>query len=172
MTRLRPPFSTLLDHDDGCDPHTLYTTTVIVTGGAACDGRESGIARSDDGELLLELRRPLALGGAGGGTNPEQLFAAGYAACFHGALSMLAARAGIRIVDATVAVTVRFNRDPADGLYVLKADARISLPGVERTLAEELVRDTERYCPYAKMARRGFANIVALATSGEAGPAR
>jgi Ohr subfamily peroxiredoxin len=169
---MRAPWFTLPGHDDGCDPYTLYTTTVTVTGGEACDGRESGIVRSDDGELLLELRRPLALGGAGGGTNPEQLFAAGYAACFHGALSMLAARAGLRIVDASVAVTVRFNRDPADGLYVLMADTRISLPGVERTLAEQLVRDTERYCPYAKMARRGIANLVALATSGEAGAAR
>jgi Ohr subfamily peroxiredoxin len=169
MTRLRPPSLTLLGRcrgEDAQTAQTLYTTTVTVTGGESGNGRESGIARSDDAQLVLELRLPKALGGTGGGPNPEQLFAASYAACFHGALSMLAGRAGIRIANATVAVTVRFSRDPVDGLYVLMADTRISLPGVERALAQELVRDTERFCPYTKMARQGIANVVALATTG------
>jgi Ohr subfamily peroxiredoxin len=134
-----------------------------VTGGDAEHGRASGVARSDDGNLEVDLRLPDALGGPGGGTNPEQLFAAGYAACFHGALSLLAARAGIPIPDAKVEASVTFGRDPVDGLYTLTADVRIYLPGVERAVAEELVRRTERFCPYAKMARQGIVNVVSLA---------
>jgi Ohr subfamily peroxiredoxin len=110
----------------------------------------------------VHLRLPEALGGPGGGTNPEQLFAAGYAACFHGALSLLAEREGIQIPGSAVEVKVEFCRDPMDGLFVLKAYTRIHLPGVARAIAEELVRNTERFCPYTKMARQGITNIVAL----------
>lgn len=162
-TTLRPPPLTLLDKYHGRDIQTLYSTTVTVTGGEANHGRASGIARSDDGELSLDLRLPKALGGAGGGTNPEQLFAAGYAACFHGALSLLAARAAIPIVGASVGVTVDFGRDPMDGLYVLTARMRVHLPGVERIVAEELIRNTERFCPYTKMTKQGIASVVSLA---------
>jgi osmotically inducible protein OsmC len=162
MPILRPPSLTWFDRYVGRDVSTLYSTTVTVTGGAASHGRASGIARSDDGCLALELRMPAALGGPGGGTNPEQLFAAGYAACFHGALSLLAARFGIRIPDASVDVSVDFSRDPMDGLFVLSARTSIHLPGVERAVAEELVRIAERFCPYTKMTRQGISNIVAL----------
>jgi lipoyl-dependent peroxiredoxin len=162
MTHLRRPPVMLLDKYRGKDARTLYSTTVTVTGGDAGHGRASGIARSDDGLLRVELRLPKALGGPGGGTNPEQLFAAGYAACFHGALSLLAARAGVPVADAEVAVSVEFQRDPMDGLFVLIAHTRVRLPGVERAAAEELVRNTERFCPYTKMARQGIVSIVAL----------
>jgi Ohr subfamily peroxiredoxin len=168
MTLLRPPPLSLFDKYRGRDTEMLYSTTVIVTGGEAGHGRASGIARSDDGNLAVDLRLPQALGGPGGGTNPEQLFAAGYAACFHGALSLLAARAGIPIPRASVEVTVEFNRDPMDGLFVLTAHTRIRLPGVERTVAEQLVRDTERFCPYTKMARQGIGNIVKLVQRDDA----
>ena len=161
MPPLSPPPLTLLDPYRG-RAGTLYSTSVTVTGGDAAHGRASGRARSDDGALAIDLRLPPALGGAGGGTNPEQLFAAAWAACFHGALSLLAARAGIAIADASVEVAVDFNRDPVDGLYMLGVRARIRLPGVERTVAEELVRHAERYCPYTKMARQGTENVVAL----------
>ncbi len=63
----------------------------------------------------------------------------------------------------TVAVEVAFGRDPADGGYALIADVRIRLPGVERHVAEELVRNTERMCPYAKMAREGMRSVIAIA---------
>ncbi|AUT75051.1 MULTISPECIES: Ohr family peroxiredoxin [Paraburkholderia] len=167
MTTLRPPPLTLLDKYSGHEPQILYSTTVTVTGGGASHGRASGIARSDDGQLAVELRMPKALGGPGGGTNPEQLFAAGYAACFHGALSLLAARSAVRIHDASVDVTVDFGRDPIDGLFVLSAHTRVHLPGVDRAVAEELVRKTERFCPYTKMARQGIVNVVALVVAGE-----
>ncbi|RKT20950.1 Ohr subfamily peroxiredoxin [Paraburkholderia sp. RAU2J] len=162
MTLLRPPPLWLFEKYRGRDNHTLYSTTVIVTGGEAGHGRASGIARSDDGNLAVDLRLPRALGGPGGGTNPEQLFAAGYAACFHGALSLLAAHAGIAIPGASVEVTVDFGRDPTDGLCVLTADIRIRLPGVERMVAEKLVRNAERFCPYTKMTRQGIGNVVRL----------
>jgi Ohr subfamily peroxiredoxin len=169
MITLRPPPLTLLDKYHGRDLQTLYSTTVTVTGGDAGHGRASGIARSDDGNLAVHLRLPKALGGPGGGTNPEQLFAAGYAACFHGALSLLAAQASIPIPGASVQVTVDFGRDPTDGLFILSAQTRVRLPGVERVVAEELVRNTERFCPYTKMARQGIENVVALVRQDDAG---
>jgi Ohr subfamily peroxiredoxin len=159
MTTLRLPPLTLLDKYRGQDTQTLYSTTVTVTGGDAGHGRASGVAHSDEGNLSVDLRMPKALGGPGGGTNPEQLFAAGYAACFHGALGLLAARAGIPTPGASVEVTVDY---PMDGLFMLTAHTRIRLPDVERAVAEELVRNTERFCPYTKMARHGIENVVAL----------
>ncbi|ARP85354.1 Ohr family peroxiredoxin [Bordetella genomosp. 9] len=140
----------------------LYTGTVTVSGGAAAHGRASGIARSDDGALDVALRLPLELGGPGGGSNPEQLFAAAFAACFHGGLSLLAARDGLQTCDASVRARVTFGRDPADGLYALTACIDIRLPGLDRAVADELVRNTERLCPYSKMARQGIHIVVAL----------
>ncbi|KWH51750.1 Ohr family peroxiredoxin [Burkholderia semiarida] len=168
MTPLRPPPLSLLDRYRGREPQTLYSTTVTVTGGEAEHGRASGVARSDDGRLEVALRLPSALGGPGDGPNPEQLFAASYAACFHGALSLLAARAGVAIAGASVSASIDFCRDPMDGLFMLNANIRVRLPGVERTLAEELVRNTERFCPYTKMAHEGISHIVALAPADDA----
>lgn len=172
MTPLRPPPLTLLDKYYGQDFSELYSTTVTVTGGEAGHGRASGVARSDDGNLDVNLRLPTELGGPGGGTNPEQLFAAGYATCFHGALSLLAEKAGVPIPGASVEASVTFGRDPVDGLFMLSADIRIHLPGVERSIAEALVRHTERFCPYAKMARQGIVNVISLASSGEGDDAK
>jgi Ohr subfamily peroxiredoxin len=112
--------------------------------------------------LDLELRMPPEMGGPGGGTNPEELFAAGFAACFHGALCLQAARAGVQVTDAKVTASVTFGRDPMDGLFTLVASVRIGVPGIDRSIAEALVRDTERICPYAKMARQGIECIVSL----------
>ena len=162
MRKLQPPPLTLLDKYRGRDFHPLYTTSVTVRGGEAAHGRASGIAISDDGELLVELRLPVEMGGTGGGTNPEQLFAAGYAACFHGALSMLAERTGLAIPDASVTATVAFGRDPVDGLFAIIANINIHLPGLAKAVAEELVRNTERLCPYSKMTQNGIESVVAL----------
>ncbi|WAS91405.1 Ohr family peroxiredoxin [Nannocystis punicea] len=164
MARLRPPPISLLDRYHGDGFQALYTTKVRVSGGEAEHARASGVARSDDGNLRVNLRLPAELGGGGGGgTNPEQLFAAAYAACFHGALSLLATRANIPIPGASVTVSVAFGRDPGDGLFMVTADVEIDLPGVDRPIAEELVRNAERVCPYAKMARQGISSVVALA---------
>jgi Ohr subfamily peroxiredoxin len=163
MSKLKRPPTSMLDKYHGETFQPLYTATVRVSGGECRHGRTSGVARSDDGRLDIKLRLPAELGGKGEGTNPEQLFAASYAACFHGALSLLASRAKVEIPDAEVAASVSFGRDPVDGLFALVADVRIHLPGVARTVAEELVRNTERICPYAKMARGGIECRVSLA---------
>ncbi|HET6782999.1 MAG TPA: Ohr family peroxiredoxin [Pseudoxanthomonas sp.] len=164
MRRLRRPPTSLLDKFHGDEVQELYTGIVVVTGGEAAHGRASGIARSQDGELELHLRLPKELGGEGGGTNPEQLLAAGYAACFHGVLSLLAERHGLAIPDATITASVTFGRDPVDGLFLLSSEIRVALPGVDRAVAEGLLRNAERNCPYTKMFRQGIESVVVLAT--------
>lgn len=123
------------------------------------------IVRSDDGNLAVSLRLPEALGGPGGGTNAEQLFAASYAGCSHGALYLLATKARIPIPDTAVEVCVTFGRDPVGGLYLLTASVQIHLPSVERAVAEEPVRNTEQACPSANLPRQRIA-------SEACGPAR
>src|SRR4051812_35799547 len=172
MSPLQPPSPSLLDKYQGEEAEPLYTGRVNVSGGIAGHGRASGIARSDDGALDLELRLPLALGGEGGGTNPEQLLAASYAACFHGALVLLAARSGIVLYDVTIEAAVTFARDPVDGRFLLFADVCVRMPGIDRTLAAELVRNTERICPYAKMFRQGIEHRVTVATDAGEGAMR
>lgn len=163
MVPLQPPSTDLLDKYHGEDPQPLYTGCVRVTGGQAAHGRASGVVASDDGALQVELRLPEAMGGPGGGTNPEQLLAASYAACFHGALTLLAMRSGVALTDASIEAAVTFARDPMDGRFLLSADIRVNLPGVDRKVAAELVRNTERICPYAKMFRQGIQHVVTLA---------
>ena len=155
----RPPPS-MLDRYHGDEVLPLYTGRVRVGGGTAAHGRASGIVTSDDGALDVALRLPLELGGPGGGTNPEQLLAASYAACFHGAMALLAARAGLQLMDAQVEAAVTFARDPFDGFYLLSADVRVHLPALDPIVAAELVRNTERVCPYAKMFQRGITHRV------------
>jgi Ohr subfamily peroxiredoxin len=152
-----------LDKYHGEDAQPLYTGRVRVTGGETAHGRASGIAKSDDGALEVHLRLPEALGGPGGGANPEQLLAASIASCFHGALVLLAARSDVELSDVSVDAAVTFARDPMDGRFLLSADIRVGLPGLDRKLAAELVRNTERICPYAKMFRQGIAHVVSLA---------
>ena len=111
----------------------------------------------------LDALRPL-LDRPGGGIDPEQLFAAAYAACFHGALRLLATRSGIATTGSIVDVVIVLGHDPVDGLFMLTAELRVHLPGIEKRVAEELVRNTERICPYAKLTRHGMASVVALAS--------
>ncbi|KWA16905.1 peroxiredoxin [Burkholderia territorii] len=160
--KLQAPPLSLLDRYRGRDFQPLYTTSVTVSGGETGHGRASGVARADDGNFSVDLRLPGAFGGPGSGTNPEQLFAASYAACFHGALSLLAQRDRIDIQETTVSVEVAFGRDPVDGGYALSAGVTIRMPGVDRQVAQRLVRDTERLCPYSKMARQGIRSVVVV----------
>jgi Ohr subfamily peroxiredoxin len=122
------------------------------------------VAIADEGTLKIELRLPAQLGGAGDGANPEQLFAAAYAACFHGAINLLAKRHDIAVSGSSVAVTVAFGRDPVDARHSLTAHLLVRLPGVEQLVAEKLVRETERICPYTKMVRSGIESTVRLDT--------
>lgn len=164
MSELKAPPVSLLDKYVGQEVLPLYSTSVTVSGGEAGHGRASGRARSDDGELDLALRLPKKLGGKGGGTNPEQLFAAGYAACFHGALVLVASKRKMQVPDdVEIKVEVTFGRDPEDGLFLLTAAVEVNLPSLDRAEAEALVAETEAICPYAKMARQGIASSVVLA---------
>ena len=142
----------------------IYTTTVTLSGGTAGHGRSSGKAVSDDGNLDVELRLPTAMGGPGGGTNPEQLFAAGYAACFHGALSLLARGAGLDPAGVRIDSTVAFGRDPSDGGYLITAELLVDWPGVPADTAADLVAKAEQLCPYSKMTRQGTPSTVRLRT--------
>lgn len=162
MSKLQPPPLTLLDKYRGDDFQAVYTANVTVNGGEVEHGRASGVARSDDGALQVELRLPTELEGPGGGTNPEQLFAAGYAACFHGVLSLLALKAGVMLRDVEVKASVSFGRDPVDGLHALTAHVHVHLPGLDKAAAQELVRNAERLCPYAKMTRQGIHSVVTV----------
>lgn len=157
-----PPVS-LLDKYVGEELLPLYTTTVVVTGGVSGHGRASGQATAEDGGLDVPLRMPPALGGNGGGTNPEQLFAAGYAACFHGALKLIAVKKGLKLpADVAVRCSVTIARDPEDGEFCLTSDLRVALPGVPEAQALELVNDTMMTCPYSKLAKQGMASTVQI----------
>ncbi|MDQ1073257.1 Ohr family peroxiredoxin [Streptomyces canus] len=149
---------------DGNSFAPLYTTAVTVTGGTAAHGRASGRARSDDGILDLDLRLPAELGGDGRGTNPEQLFAAGFAACFHGALSVVARQAALDPAAISVEATVAFGRSPQDGGYVLHIDLVVSWPGVTPELATPLLQRADALCPYVRMAWHGTPTTITLAS--------
>lgn len=157
-----PQLSTDKDFD-GASFSAIYSTTVTVDGGSAGHGRASGRARSDDGVLDLGLRMPAELGGDGTGTNPEQLFAAGFAACFHGALSLVARQEELDPAAIAVEATVAFGRDPADGGYLLRVDLVVGWPGIDPEIAEPLLEKADSLCPYAKMAVQGTPTTITLA---------
>jgi Ohr subfamily peroxiredoxin len=157
MTQLAAPSVGLLAPYIGDAVLPLYTTTVALSGGESRHAQDSGRAVSDDGNLALILCLPRELGGNGGGTNSEQLFAAGFAACFHGAMSLVASAKKMRMPQhVDIAATVSFGRDPADGLFLITAELAVSLPGMAASDAAALVAETEKVCPYAKMARGGM----------------
>ncbi|MET9351831.1 Ohr family peroxiredoxin [Streptomyces sp. NPDC006617] len=157
-----PDLSTDKDFD-GDSFSAIYTTTVTVRGGVTAHGRASGRARSDDGVLDLNLRMPAELGGDGSGTNPEQLFAASFAACFHGALSLIARQEALDPTTIAVEATVAFGRDPGDGGYLLRVDLVVRWPGVAPEVAGPLIEKADSLCPYARMAWEGTPTTVSLA---------
>jgi lipoyl-dependent peroxiredoxin len=125
-----------------------YRTEATATGGR--DGR----SKTADGALDVKLTTPKELGGAGGvGNNPEQLFAAGYAACFLGALKFVAGQEKVRVPnEATVTATVGIGPRQAGG-FGITADLKIALPGLDRAQAEALVRKAHQVCPYSNATR-------------------
>ncbi|MEU4129323.1 Ohr family peroxiredoxin [Streptomyces wuyuanensis] len=157
-----PGLSTGKDYA-GASFSPLYTTTVTLSGGAAGHGRASGRARSADGALDISLRMPAELGGDGSGTNPEQLFAAGFAACYHGALSLVARQAALDPTGISLETTVAFGRDPSDGGYLLHVDLVVKWPGVSPDVANPLLEEADALCPYAKMAWQGTPTTITFA---------
>lgn len=126
----------------------LYTTAATAQGG------RQGHVRSQDGVLDLPLAMPKELGGAGGQkTNPEQLFAAGYAACFENALMRVARERKAPIRDSTVTARVGIGREES-GFYNLKIELVVSVPGRDRAEIEEMTRIAhEQVCPYSRATR-------------------
>lgn len=132
----------------------LYTASVTAIGG------RDGHIKSSDGILDFELRKPKELGGQGGATNPEQLFAAAWGACYLGALGSIAERDGVDVSAANINVHVSFNKD--GNSFVLSADLDVHIPGISHEDAQALADKAHRTCPYSK-ATKG--NIEARVTA-------
>jgi len=129
-------------------PNTLYSTSVTATGG------RSGSIRSDDGLLDLKLAMPRTLGGKGDATNPEQLFAGGYAACFENALLRVSREARHHFADGDVEVIAEIGLSRNDaGAFVLSAALAVSIAGVDQVTAGKLVADADAICPYSNAIR-------------------
>ena len=126
---------------------TLYTAHAHVTGG------RDGAAKSDDGKLDVKLAPPKELGGNGNGTNPEQLFAAGYAACFMGAMRLVAGNDKIALPQATaIDADVSLGKDAQDN-FRLGVVFNIALPGMDKAAADALVAKAHEVCPYSRATR-------------------
>ncbi len=150
----------------------IYTAEAHVTG-----GRAEGHGRSSDGALDVELRTPEEMGGSGGGTNPEQLFAVGYAACFESALGAVGRRLKLEVGD--VAIDSKVMLLPTeDRAFKLGVALAVSLPSVDDPdKAVELVRAAHQVCPYSNATRGNIdvsltANGRAVEETAEAVPAR
>lgn len=125
-----------------------YTTTATATGG------RDGHAKTKDGSLDVQLSTPKELGGGGGpGNNPEQLFAAGYSACFLGAMKFVASQGGPKVPpDTTVTATVGIG-PRSEGGFGIDVQLDVSLPGLDRQAAQELVEKAHQVCPYSNATR-------------------
>jgi len=123
----------------------LYTAEVTATGG------RDGHIKSSDGQLDFEIKKPKELGGQGGATNPEQLFAAAWGPCYLGALGSVAERDGVDISEANVNVLVSFNKD--GNTFVLSADLDVHIPGISLEEAQQIADKAHRACPYSKATR-------------------
>jgi len=135
----------------------LYTAHAHVTG-----GRAEGHGKTSDGALEVDLRLPSEMGGAGGGTNPEQLFAVGYAACFEGALGVVARRAKAEVGDVAIESEVSLSPN-AQGGFELSVELAVTLPSVsDPAEAVELVRGAHQVCPYSN-ATRGNVEVTLTA---------
>ena len=122
----------------------IYTAKAHTTG-----GRDGGSSRTDDGRLDVKLSTP---GKSGNGTNPEQLFAAGWSACFLSAMKILAGKKRIAL-PAHVAIDAEVDLGVANGIHGIAARLNVNLPGIDRQVAEELVEAAHHLCPYSNATR-------------------
>lgn len=135
----------------------LYTATATATG-----GRE-GQATSSDGVLDVKLSTPRELGGSGGsGTNPEQLFAAGYSACFLGALKFVAGKQKVAL-PSTTTVTGEVGIGPIPSGFAIQAELTIAAPGIDRDQLQQLVEQAHQVCPYSNATRGNIAVSLVIA---------
>ena len=124
----------------------MYTAEALATG----DGR-NGHVKTVDGLVDTDLRAPKEMGGPGGAPNPEVLFAAGYAACFHGALQAVAREKKVGIADSSVGSRVHLSN--VDGGFELSVELEVVLPHLEHAQAQELADAAHQVCPYSKATR-------------------
>ncbi|TPK72380.1 organic hydroperoxide resistance protein [Mesorhizobium sp. B2-3-14] len=130
----------------------LYTAKVRTTGG------RDGTSRSSDGRLDIRLSTP---GGPGGGANPEQLFAAGWSACFEGAMAIAARKMNVRL-PADLAIDAEVDLNTADGAFFLGARLNVSVPGLDRDVAKAVVEAAHQTCPYSKATRGNIEVAISL----------
>jgi Ohr subfamily peroxiredoxin len=135
----------------------VYTAIATATG----EGR-NGHTRTDDGRIDLDLKVPTEMGGPGGGANPEQLFAAGYAACFHGALKLVAGQQKVHFTDSAVTAEVGIGPNGSGG-FGLEVALHVELGGIEQDAADALVQAAHQVCPYSN-ATRGNIPVTVDAT--------
>jgi lipoyl-dependent peroxiredoxin len=138
---------------------TLYTAEATVTG-----GRAEGHGKTIDGALEVDLRLPTEMGGQGGGTNPEELFAVGYAACFEGALGAVARRTKVEVGDVSIDSKVSLHPNEARG-FDLSVQLDVTLPSVDDEQAAELVKAAHQVCPYSNATRGNIP--VTLTANGQ-----
>ncbi|HXF30422.1 MAG TPA: organic hydroperoxide resistance protein [Solirubrobacterales bacterium] len=138
----------------------IYTAEAHVTG-----GRALGHGKTSDGALEVDLRLPVEMGGEGGGTNPEQLFAVGYAACFESAIGAVARRQKLDTeaveIDSKVSLHAGEERT-----FVLSVELDVTLPSIDDDVAIELVREAHKVCPYSN-ATRGNIDVTLTANGAE-----
>jgi lipoyl-dependent peroxiredoxin len=135
----------------------LFTARTHTTG-----GRENGVSRSSDGRLDIKLSVP---GAPGTGTNPEQLFAAGWSACFEGAMGIVARKMKVDL-PADLAIDAEVDLNLADGAFFLRARLNVSLPSVDREVAQALVDAAHQTCPYSKATRGNIDVAINLILDG------
>ncbi len=131
---------------------TTSLTKSLYTARATAHGGRSGHAVSSDGLLDVDLRPPKEMGGPGGATNPEQLFATGFAACFQSALAVVGRRAGVDTSGSSVEADVSIGTIPGGG-YGLAVALKITIPGVDRDAARSLTEAAHKVCPYSNATR-------------------
>ena len=125
----------------------IYTAAAMSTG----EGR-NGHVRSSDGRVDLDLAIPKEMGGSGEGSNPEELFAAGYASCFHSALKLIAGQRKLKVTDSSVSAEVGIGPNDAGG-FALTTALHVELPGLDQATADELVEAAHQVCPYSNATR-------------------
>ena len=131
---------------------SIQSIDVVYTAVATAENGRDGRVSSDDGKLDVVVNPPKEMGGSGAGTNPEQLFAAGYSACFQGALGVVARQEKADIAGSTVTAKVGFGKTAAGG-FGLKVDISASIPNVDAETAKSLVVKAHQVCPYSNATR-------------------
>ena len=138
---------------------TLYSTKAVAVGG------RHGAVRTDDGLLDVQLAIPTAMGGKGGATNPEQLFAAGYAACFENAVIHISRGKEAKVGDKDIVVETTVGLMPnGAGGFVLSVAMDVSIAGLDQATAEEIVQAAHAVCPYSNAVKGNIDVAISVST--------